>query len=222
MGPRAGRVDRRLELCDNDPMTERPKKKGLPTAVKVLLIVGLLFLLFVGGFVGVCAYCVASNPELRQMGELMGETVRMGMAATKAPGTQELRDAGCAEAMVVDMRRVAELAKELDESESGSFEQRGELDAVTVVCQVDGDHGALACEDVARTYGAAVADPPAEFVTVVQTRFAGDPVCQGVYRPDGTRLREAEPPQAGAEIERPIAEEGEPLFQAEEPPAEVE
>lgn len=205
-------------------MTDQPQRTGMPTAVKVLLILGLLFLLFIGGFVGVCAYCVAANPELRQMGKLVGESVRMGITATKAPGTRELREAGCAQAMVMDMRRIAELAKEMDESEHGSTEQTEALDRVTVVCQVSSAQGALSCEDVARTYGAAVENPPAEFAAVVQARFAQKTVCQGIYGPDGTKLgdleQEAAPPDGESGFEWPPAEEGQPLFPDETPPAE--
>jgi hypothetical protein len=205
-------------------MADQPQRAGMPTAVKVLLILGLLFLLFIGGFVGVCAYCVAANPELRQMGKLMGESVRMSIAATKAPGTRELREAGCAQAMVMDMRRIAELVKEIDESEHGSAEQAEDLGTVMVVCQVSSSEDALSCEDVARTYGAAVENPPAEFAAVVQTRFPQEAVCEGVYGPDGTRLgdleQETAPPDGESGPKWPPAEEGEPLFPDETPPAE--
>jgi hypothetical protein len=204
-------------------MTDHPQRAGMPTAVKVLLILGLLFLLFIGGFVGVCAYCVAANPELGRMGKFMGESLRMSLAATKAPGTRELREAGCAQAMVMDMRRIGELVKEMEESERGSAVEAEDLDTVIIFCQVSSSEDALSCEDVARTYGAAVENPPAEFEAVVLTRFPEKRVCEGVYGPDGTRLgdleQETAPPDGESGPKWPPAEEGEPLFPDEPPPA---
>jgi len=66
-------------------------KPPAPTVLKVLLWVGLALLLLAIVLMGTCTYCVMNNPEARKLGALVGESVRAGLASTRAPGTDELR-----------------------------------------------------------------------------------------------------------------------------------
>ncbi len=179
-------------------MSDRPPETS--STLKILAIIGLVFLLGVIVLVGTCAYCVLSNPAVRKTGSLIGETMRMGLEATKAPGTAELRAAGCPEAMVMDLRRMVALVKEL-EADGGQAKVQlpeEEWQKTLVVCQYPQAGETLGCDVVARTFGAAVPSPPSEFGVVVRVNAPPAEVCRGVYGPDGTLLQEiAEPVEQG-------------------------
>jgi len=167
---------------------QQPSKGSGCSAAKVLIVLGLVFLIGGVALAGTCAWCLATNPEVRKAGALLGETMRMGVAAASAPGADELREAGCEEAMVLDMRRVTKLTEELaDELDDDAKVQVPEepWQQLVVVCQYRLGKPELTCEDVARTYGQAVPNAPEQFGAVVQAGFSGKNVCQGVYGPDG-------------------------------------
>jgi hypothetical protein len=170
------------------PGVGAPTKPPAPTGLKILVWIGLGFLLVMIVLMGTCTYCVMSNPEARKIGALIGESVRMGLAATKAPGTDELRAAGCDEAMVMDMRDFMKAVSELDKNAEKS---PSELDWQTmVICQVRLGSTKLSCENIARVYGKAVPGAPAKFAVGIQVSLPQQDICRGLYGPDGTKLGE--------------------------------
>ena len=178
-------------------MTEQPQQ-GSSSALKVLGIVFLVLLLLAIVIVGSCVYCVASNPDVRKMTSLMGESMKMTMAAAKAPGTQELRDAGCEQAMVMDMRgfwdKVEKIGTE-DERFETPEKPAEEWTKLTVICQFTREPS-LTCEQAARVYVGAVPDPPEEFGLLVRVVAAPEvrEACQGVFGHDGSRIKDMEHP----------------------------
>jgi hypothetical protein len=168
---------------------------GSSSALKVLGIIFLVLLLLGIVLVGSCVYCVASNPEVRKVGSVMSEMMRLGMEADKAPGAAELRAAGCQDAMVMDMRPLLEKVDALERSGGQANFRRPEEEwqKTSVFCGFESD-ATLDCAAVAKTYGAAVEGPPHEFGVAVKVMHSTEPVCQGVYRPDGTLVKEIEGP----------------------------
>ena len=173
---------------------QQAKRSGC-SAGKVILVLVVGFLLLGLAAAGTCAWCLATNPEVRKAGALLGETVRMGAAASNAPGTDELEEAGCADAMVLDMRKVVQLTEDLAEEigDDGDVQvPEEEWQQHIVVCQYRFREAKLSCDDVAATYTRAVPTAPARFGVVVQAGLNNGNVCQGVYGPDGQLLRPLE------------------------------
>ena len=159
------------------------------SAGKVILILVLAFLVVGLASVGTCVWCLATNPEVRKAGALLGETVRMGAAAQSAPGTDELEEAGCEDALVLDMRKVVRLTEDLAEEigDEGDVQvPEEEWQKHIVVCQHRFRKPKLSCAEVAAVYGRAVPTAPREFGVSVQAGLGNESVCQGVYAPDGS------------------------------------
>jgi len=167
---------------------EAPRKKT-SGAVKLLLFGGLGCLVVVVGLAGTCTWFLATNPEVRKVGALVGETMKLGLSGARAPGTEQLREAGCDQAFVMDMRALSEMMKELDDE--GDIEmQGGDLEQVVVVCHTSQEPPPLECDKVATVYAGAVDNPPPTFGVSVQAGFRRRQVCQGIFRPNGTRVGE--------------------------------
>ena len=159
-----------------------PPKKGLSGClIAVLIFAGLVFVGLL--FIGYGAYKVYSSPEGQKLAKVVGESAKLAEEARKAPGTAELRKAGCQEAMVMDPARMAELMADFDD---GGAKAMGKLDQQKlVICQV----GALvspkpACDTLARTYVDAT-HPTEAFHVTVQVQGGHQPVCEKVYEADG-------------------------------------
>ena len=116
------------------------------------------------------------------MAEVTGAAVELTREAMRAPGTAELREAGCDQAMVYTperFRRFFEAANPDREPPS--------LHHPLVVCQLrEGpDPGSDA---VARAYATAVDPRPSAIGVTVQVVGQRQPTCEGLYGPDGASL----------------------------------
>ena len=173
---------------------QQAKRSGC-SAGKIVLVLLLAFLLGGLALAGTCAWCLATNPEVQKAGALLGETMRMGVAAQSAPGTAELEEAGCEDAMVLDMRKVVrlteDLADELGDDGEVQVPQEGWQQHI-VVCQYRLEAPELSCDDVAAVYVKAVSDVPTEYGVAAQAGLAGKNVCQGVYGRDGRLIQALE------------------------------
>ncbi len=83
-------------------------RSGLRVFLYVLLALGGLGVLTCGGLL----FFAARNPAVQQFVETMA-------GSQSAPGTQQLRDAGCAVAQVFDFGSALALLSELDAAEMG-------------------------------------------------------------------------------------------------------
>ena len=107
--------------------------------------------------------------------------MRLMQKAQSAPGTKELRKEGCSEAFAMPM---AEFTRLMNRFDAGP---RTELPYTIVTCSAGLLRKTPTCEDLARTYAAAVPGGPS-FVVVVQKPGTSDAVCSEVFGSDGTRL----------------------------------
>ena len=149
---------------------------GLRVLLYVLLALGGLGVLTCGGLL----FFAARNPAVRQFVETIA-------GSQSAPGTEQLRDAGCAIAQVFDLGSALELLSELDAA------GRGEADALTDMTMVQcvlsrSDSSGLDCDEVARIYSSAVPDPPDRFLVQVMVQLSSRVVCRVVYSSDGTPI----------------------------------
>jgi len=163
---------------------QQPVKKSGSGCKVALIIMGVLGLLVVVAG-GVGWYVLMQNPQVKSVVE-MG---KIFVNAQSAPGTDELRDEHCTQAMAIDMKRLFEIVKELDESEFDDDELK-DLPDTGVICQIGLGDDKPECDDVAKTYLEAVDKPDGNIWVQVQNQSGGKVACNRVYSPDGKDLGE--------------------------------
>ena len=189
----------------------RPAKKG-PSGcfIALMVVVGLGVLGMIA--LGVVVYSVASQPEFKEM---FGAVAGM----MNAPGREELRAAGCEEALVMDLRPMAQMARRQAQERGGTegaptdaeLAEIEELDQVFALCIFDAKEPTLDCAAVARAYLGAVPEPPPSVAAVVQRSGQDEPVCAQRYDATGRLLGEAElPEQAKKSLDTPVERPLEP------------
>lgn len=176
-----------------------PKRSGCIIALYAIFGVGLIVM--VAG--GVATYLFLQSETGQQFMKVAQEGVEWITVASQAPGTEELRDAGCETAMVSDAASAFEIVSVLIPEEDKQAEVRDELerdaggyplDELTlVICTLPRfSVGSPSCDELARTYGSAVETYADSFYVLVMQQGQDEPNCRGVYTPDGTLL--APPP----------------------------
>ena len=167
----------------------------------------VLILSIVGG-AGVLAIIAAivfylNCEECQDALNIAGEGASMMIEASKAPGTQQMRELGCANAMVMDMDRfMGKIADTLDDGARDSqFNQelREALQADTheqgliVSCEVSSFKplNGPQCADVMRAYVTGAGEQAADTAhVVVMGSFATTAFCEGIYDRAGNFIRE--------------------------------
>jgi hypothetical protein len=144
---------------------------------------GVIVFFLVGGIT--LGVVLMQNPRVRNMVRTLREGVGAAVAGQHAPGTDELRAAGCTTAMVLDVRRTMKRIAPTADVESGPAAGLGDA---LVICAVTGET-ILTCEHVAEIYGRAVSSE-APFAVTLQGRGSKEPNCSGLFSRDGTRLRD--------------------------------
>lgn len=173
------------------------KKSGLVILVYVMAAAAALVIL-VGGIVlvitGVKAALFFGSEDGQRMVDGIKETVEIAKAAQEAPGTEELRAAGCDTASVMDLgEMMGAVSNFVGEEDQKELEEIAESQTTMVICQVNfGSKEPLECDEIARIYGAAVPDAPPEIM--IQSQKAGrvKDHCVGVYTPDGTFISDVD------------------------------
>jgi hypothetical protein len=138
-------------------------------------------------------FFAARNPAVQQFVETMA-------GSQSAPGTQQLRDAGCDVAQVIDLGSAMELFSQLDVSEPGEADALMHMTMVQCVLPRS-DTSGLGCDEVAEIYGSAVSDPPDRFFVQVMTQFSSRPDCRVVYGADGEPIAPLDQYHPGAMTE---------------------
>jgi hypothetical protein len=175
-------------------MTGAPRERsGCLIALYALFAVGL-FVLVLGALT---AYVALRSPQ----GQKVVEAAKQGMSwileAQRAPGTAELREAGCDTALVTNLSDATEVFKELmpeqahRELEEGAMAQQLEHDMV--ICVVG--RMMLAppgCSELARIYAIAADAPSESFIVRVQRQGHDAAACQGLYDGEGEFIESIE------------------------------
>jgi hypothetical protein len=167
------------------PAARKPRS-GCLIALYAAFGVGALLLL-----VGAIATWIFLRSEQGQkVLEVAKESVAFAEEAMQAPGTEELRAAGCAQAMVMSSARMLELMGELvPELREGGADAGSLADATVVLCQLGMLEGkGPDCAEVARLYAASVPDAPERVAVIVQGQGRSKAECQGFHARDGSFL----------------------------------
>ena len=162
---------------------------------------GCLFVAFVGAGIvlvallvaGVAAWRFTRTEKGKQVVGALGDAFKMATDGMKAPGTEELRKAGCKQAMVLDLRRAMNVGR--------AFAPKGASDAgappasAVVTCIMGFLDKPLECDLVAQVYVVALGGSAAEpFFATVQKQGSRSAHCMGLYSKTGALLRAVQSP----------------------------
>lgn len=163
------------------------KKSALPRGCWIALITtGVLAVLFFA-LVIIGVYAISQNPEVQRVARAVGGAMRVMGEAASAPGTNQLRSAGCNRAMVFDTEDLAELARELQDD---NIQSGPDPEVRLVVCQWINAPQQPRCDDIARVYVQAVPTQPGPFVVMVQNIRQQQTQCMSRYGANGQLLQQ--------------------------------
>jgi len=159
--------------------------RGLKLAMMgcgALFVFGIVFAVTWG-------FLLMRNPKIREVVGAIRDGAGIMVKGATAPGTEELRKAGCTTAFALD---VAQLASIIARAKIGAPEQatRPVPQHPVVMCMPKATPS-LTCDQVARVYGGAV-DSAEPFGVVVRVRSDNEPACQGLFDAAGNRLGDLE------------------------------
>jgi hypothetical protein len=167
------------------PQQDVRKRSGYVTVLYVVLGLAAFFLII--AIAGVWVFVHSETGQ--KIMATVGKGMTLVQQASRAPGTKELREHGCSQAMVMPFDQIAEIFRGMSADADRALDQEIDRAKLTgggtlVFCQVTNNDTPLACPDVARVYADAVADAPAQFGVSVQGRSKAH--CEGIYTHDGT------------------------------------
>jgi hypothetical protein len=163
-----------------------PAKKNTGCWIALAIFAGIALLVFVS--LGIAAWQIYNTPGVREVAEAVGEGAKILVDAQTAPGTKELRDQGCDQAMVFDVDRIMRFAKK--RLDAGTGARPPDVPALLVICQVAHGGAPPNCDDVAAHYLRTAPPPAGEFGVVVGVEARGRRVDGGTgcairYDPSG-------------------------------------
>lgn len=142
----------------------------------------LIAVLVVGGLVGIACIAgavmvgvAAQSPEGKKAMSLVGKGMGAITKAMNAPGAQQVREAGCADAMVIDAAEIADAFGEFFDAGS----QNPDDTKVIVMCQ--GSFSLPTCDEVADAYRNAPGVKPGPFTVIVKKKNAKKNDCEQDY-----------------------------------------
>ena len=163
-------------------MTGPPARRGAPVVVWILLAIAALGLFTCAGLV----LWVSQSEQGRQLREVVRTGYEVGVESTRAPGTEELRELGCNQAMIMSAEQARAFADAVTDQPEEVLEQFPE-DLTMVICQLNMFSDAeIACDEVARTYVSAIEPQGRILVQVQQGRDSAG--CTGIYSSTGELL----------------------------------
>jgi len=164
------------------PGTPDPRKAGARKGCIILAIASGVIALLCAGAITWMGYTVATDPDLSRAARAVGAGVDLAHKAMTAPGTGELRRAGCEQAMALSPEDLARFLEAIEPDAAPAAEQ---MDMPVVTCNLS-VWSSLSCEEVARIYAGAVTPAPPQMA--VQVAGTAGTRCTGVYDPSGARL----------------------------------
>ncbi|NUO52183.1 MAG: hypothetical protein HOV80_25295 [Polyangiaceae bacterium] len=167
-----------------------PKKKGMNGCLLAFLITGGLFLVMgIGG--GIWFY-ISFKDFVDASGDMMGIVVK----ARNAPGTDEVRELGCQDAVALDMKELTKVAQRFEDAmakrENREPKELDLDDEAAYYVQCSNPKKKLSCEDVAKTFIKAV-EPKGRIVVGVQTGSSSKE-CTETFDQTGKKLGAGQAP----------------------------
>jgi hypothetical protein len=156
----------------------------------VLLVVLALCVLTVIG-VAVAGWMFVRSETGQKVIQTARDGIAMAKDAATAPGTQALREGGCAQAMVMPVKPMLELLGKIAPEARSEVAKELPSGSTMVFCEVARDNQPpLTCAEVARIYSEAVPGSNEPFAVTVRTRGSGKALCEGTFDPTGPSTAE--------------------------------
>ena len=172
----------------DSPDPSKTRRSGCLLAIYVIVGLGTLFLVTVS----IGAWLFLRSERGQQLIGMAGEGISLMKQARSAPGTEALRAAGCAQAMVMPVGRMTELVSKIA-PEAGNGMPESFANGTVVLCQVETGEGTSPdCAEIARVYMEAVPEAPRRFGVVVHDQRRDEMRCQGSYGSAGAPLEPLE------------------------------
>jgi hypothetical protein len=153
----------------------------------IAIAVALGVVLICGGFVTWAGYSAWKSPGVQRAVAIGGAMMEMTQEAMRAPGTTEMRAAGCTQAMAFTPELMQRFITAVAPDAGVEAPQMP-----LAICAMQRNATAVpTCEAMASAYAGAQSAPEIAVRVTVQ----GEQVarCEGVYDPAGTFLREMDP-----------------------------
>lgn len=179
--------------------------------------VGGALALVCGGVVTYAGWALWQSPAVQRGVSLVGAAMDLSREAMTAPGTREMRAAGCHQAMAFTpelMQRFLSLVA--PDGGLPSEAQREPLPEVpTLLCTMArGAPEVPSCESVARAYASGAAEGPREAAVRVSVQGEASARCEGLFGASGERVGDLD-----ARAQRTFGRFGAPVL---EPPPSTE
>lgn len=160
------------------PAATPPKRSG---CVIALMVIGaLLALVCIGS--GIAMFVAARSDTGKKIFAAVGQGVALAEKGVNAPGAEELRQAGCPQALVMDMKEAMKLAELFID---GGLKDTDDMNYLMAACTGKYGDTLPTCEALAPVYAKAV---PSEREFVIEVKINGKqkPECRQRYAGDGT------------------------------------
>lgn len=159
-----------------------PKRSG---CVIALMVMGaLLALVCVGS--SIAMFLAARSDTGKKIFAAVGQGVALAEKGVNAPGAEELRQAGCPQSLVMDMKEAMKLAELFLD---GGVKDTDDMDYLMAACSGKYGDTLPTCEALAPVYAKAVPSTR-EFVIEVKINGKQKPECRQRYSGDGTFIAE--------------------------------
>jgi hypothetical protein len=166
----------------------RTSRSGCLIAVYIMLGLGALVL--VAGGIGVWLFLRSERGQ--NVMKMAREGMTLAREAASAPGTAELRAAGCSQAMVMSSARMRDLIGDVP-AQGDDGKASASTTQTMLFCQLATSDGVGPdCGEIARAYAKAVPDAPERISVVVRGAGIGGNRCQGVFARDGVLVEPLE------------------------------
>jgi hypothetical protein len=163
--------------------------------ITLYILFGLgLFVLVFGGLAG---YVALKSPQGRKLVEAAKQSIGWIVEAQQAPGTAELREAGCDTALITSLGAATEAFREFIPEQARKkledAETAQQLERVMLICVVTRMTVSLPeCSELAQIYAATIDSPPESYIVRVQRQGRNDVECQGIYDNEGRLVQSIE------------------------------
>jgi hypothetical protein len=132
--------------------------------------------------------------------DIAGGGFKFYQEISTAPGASQVKATGCDQAFVItpealnkflaSVEKVAEKNADKNGEETAEKPKPPELKQAMVMCQVQKTKKAPTCDKVAKAYAGAVEDTTPFGVLVQSSEKRDGPVCDGLYKADGSKIGE--------------------------------
>ncbi len=167
-------------------MNDGQPKKTNKGCIIALAVCAVLVFLCAGG--GLLFFSKLSNdPGFQKFTKAVGSGIELAQKGQTAPGTKEIRELGCQQAMVLSADDFKTFIGQFEKDSSKLTQFNFSL----VQCQMGFGKAVVTCPQVVEAYMTAVPTPTEPFLVQVTKPGNKEPLCQKVYDTKGQEMEEA-------------------------------